>query len=76
MILLLRLKESGHASARNGCSCGAEAGYGLSLSRRRGTEALEIATNLVELILDLESLPIGGSPEEAKLFPQQRFQLQ
>jgi hypothetical protein len=33
-------------------------------------------TNLGELSLDLESLPIRGAPDEAKLFDQQLFQIE
>ena len=44
--------------------------------RGRETQALKLATNLGELSLDLESLPIGFSPEQAELLDQQLFELE
>jgi hypothetical protein len=41
----------------------------------RETQALEFATNVGELSFDLESLPVGGSPEQAELFAQPLFQV-
>jgi hypothetical protein len=40
------------------------------------TQALKLATNLGDLILDVESPLIRVSPEEAELFDQQLFQIE
>ena len=47
-----------------------------SLLRRRETQALELATNVGELSVDLKAPLISGSSEEVELLLQQPFQIQ
>jgi hypothetical protein len=44
--------------------------------RGRETQALKLATNLGELRLDLKSLPITDSSEQAELFAQQLLHIE